>query len=262
MNIIDLRNIIPNKSNDRNRYKIEGICNHITSSSKESTISWFKNPNSQVSSHYLVAKNGDIYQFVDDYEVAWAQGIINRPTSKLYHEMKKVNPNLYLLSIEHEGVDGELTPEQYQATLELHASLVMKYNIPLDGKHILGHFELDSVFRANCPGPKFPWLNLLTDIGMIVFRDKVLDKLFQRGMIQSPDYWYTTCRLGELVKASYMSLVMIRVTGQHTIEEAIDFLTKIGIITTREYWDKNLKQGTDINGLYAKVLLEKMVKLL
>lgn len=260
--IIDLRAKCPNKTVGRGGYKIEGLCNHITSGTKESALSWMMNPVSQVSCHYLVCRNGDIYQLVDDYNQSWCQGIVKKPTSKLYTEMKKVNPNRYLIGIEHEGTDGTLTPEQYQATLELHASLVMKYKIPLDGKHIIGHFELDSVFRANCPGPKFPWEDLLTDIGMNIFKENVLMKLYNRQKINSPNYWMTTCRLGEECKGQYVESLLLNMTGQDTLEHAVDFLTKLQIINTPDYWLQNARKDKTVKGLYMKALLEKMVKLL
>ena len=104
-----------------------------------------------------------MYQLVADTNAAWANGGVKNPTWQPL--IPNVNPNQYTLSIEHEGWPNEpLTDAQYAATLELHAMLCDRWQIPRDRDHIIGHYEIDSVDRPNCPGPLFPWDKLIADL--------------------------------------------------------------------------------------------------
>ncbi len=67
---------IPNFSPGRSGNSIDLIVLHYTAGGNvESTIAWFKNPRSRASAHYLVARDGTIYQFVRDEDTAWHAGI-------------------------------------------------------------------------------------------------------------------------------------------------------------------------------------------
>jgi len=70
------------------------------------------------------------------------------------------------VSIEHEGTDGDLTEEQFAASVWLHKYIAAEVKrihgqaLPLDEQHVIGHFQVDPVRKPNCPGPKFPWARL------------------------------------------------------------------------------------------------------
>lgn len=151
-----------NFTEGRKGKKIIAIVNHITAGLMPGCLSWLQNPNAQASAHYLVTRDGRILQLVKDEDTAWHAGAVNKPSWKLYDG---TNPNRYTIGIEHEGFSHEsLTEAQYQATLWLHRQLIQKYNIPVDSDHIIGHYQIDSVRKANCPGPKFPWDRLFADL--------------------------------------------------------------------------------------------------
>jgi hypothetical protein len=155
----------PNYRSGRNGRTPIAIVNHITAGLMPGTLSWLQNSAAQASAHYLVTKVGAIYQLVKDEDTAWHAGIVNKPNWSLYDG---TNPNLYTLGIEHEALAGEaLTEQQYQATLWLHQQLTAKWNIPIDRDHIIGHYRLDSVNRANDPGPAFSWDRLFNDLSGI-----------------------------------------------------------------------------------------------
>ena len=122
-----------------------------------------------VSAHYAIARDGRVWQFVDDEDTAWSNGVLQNPDlsigwlKEVYQE--KVNCNLVTLSIDYEGYSGEvLTPEQYQAALELHRQLVQRWEIEADDQHIIGHNWIDSLERSHNPGPSFPFGRLLKDL--------------------------------------------------------------------------------------------------
>ncbi|GMA52079.1 hypothetical protein GCM10025857_68350 [Alicyclobacillus contaminans] len=155
----------PNFYAGRMGYKPAFIVDHVMDGTLSGTDSWFQNSSSQVSAHYGVGKDGSIHQYVKDTDTAWANGQANRPTWALYSQFAG-HLNASSISIEHEGQPGDgLTEAQYQATLWLHRQLIAKWGIPADRLHVIGHNEIDSVNRADCPGPKFPWDRLMQDLG-------------------------------------------------------------------------------------------------
>lgn len=123
---------------------------HITEGSKQATLSWFKNSVSQVSSHFLVCKDGATVQFVNTANTAYANGRVDKPVSELVLATK-VNPNNWTISIEHEGVSSlGLTDAQYETSSKLVKFLHAKWNIPLNRTHVFGHREVYSL--KTCPG--------------------------------------------------------------------------------------------------------------
>ena len=164
MNII--QKLSPNFSAGRGGKKIIAIVNHQTAGQGPGALSWLCNPASKASAHYLVLRDGTVYQLVKDQDTAWHAGGVNKPSWALYDS---TNPNRYTIGIEHEcypavGGDGNLTEAQYQATLALHRQLIKAHGIPVDRDHIIGHYQIDRVNRPNCPGKAFPWDRLMKDL--------------------------------------------------------------------------------------------------
>jgi len=182
-----LQVVSPNYREGRKGRKIIAIVNHITAGQFPGCLSWMCNPQAQASAHYLITKQGAIYQLVQDQDTAWHAGAVNKPNWSLYDGM---NPNYYTLGIEHEGFpDKPLTEAQYQATLWLHRMLIAKWGIPIDTNHIIGHYRIDSVNRPNCPGPNFPWDRLFNDLKGVVevpeWMQKIMDRSVAAGLIES-----------------------------------------------------------------------------
>lgn len=188
----------PNYSKGRSGKSIVAIVNHITAGSYPGCLSWLCNAQAQASAHYLITRQGLIYQLVNDEDSAWHCGIVNQPDWLLYDG---TNPNRYTIGIEHEGQPGEpLTEEQYQATLWLHRQLIAKWGIPIDSDHIIGHYRIDSVNRPNCPGSAFPWDRLINDLREGVVSTMIEDwqkqmgidasnVLASKGLLSNPESW-------------------------------------------------------------------------
>ncbi|GIP35523.1 N-acetylmuramoyl-L-alanine amidase [Paenibacillus sp. J2TS4] len=147
------------------------IVNHISAGSMGSMDSWFTSPNNRTSSaHFGVAKDGRIHQYVDIRRMAWANGIgaadIARSNTPVIRDNPGINPNLYSVSIEHEGMDGDLTEEQFQASVWLHRYIQQQVqeiwgrNFELNPYHVIGHFQVNPKGKPHCPGLKFPWNRL------------------------------------------------------------------------------------------------------
>lgn len=159
-----------NKSS-RNGYKPMFICWHIADGTYNGTISWERNSSSQVSSHFVLGKNGEVAQIVPLDMAAWTQGGIRNPTHPYVKSHPSVNPNQYCVSIECEGfwkeTKGKLTDAQFNSAVELTKHIVSEvkklYNIdiPVDREHMIGHCEINTVTRSHCPGELFPFDELI-----------------------------------------------------------------------------------------------------
>lgn len=159
-----------NKSS-RNGYKPMFICWHIADGTYNGTITWERNSSSQVSSHFVLGKNGEVAQLVPLDMAAWTQGGIRNPTHPYVKSHPSVNPNQYCVSIECEGfwkeTKGKLTDAQFNSAVDLTKHIVSEvkklYNvdIPIDREHMIGHCEINTATRSHCPGELFPFDELI-----------------------------------------------------------------------------------------------------
>jgi len=93
-----------------------GLVLHIQDGTEEGSEAWFKNPDSQASSHFLNPKQGGLRQLVDTNDRAWTEAA----------------GNAYWVSIENEGLGGDaLTPSQIENCAQLLAWLHRTYDVPL-----------------------------------------------------------------------------------------------------------------------------------
>lgn len=94
-----------------------------------------------VSAHYLIARDGTIYNLVEEKNIAYHAGVSKLPDG---------NTNVNAVSVGIEMVntlDGKYTNDQYQSLNDLISSIKKKYSI----KYILGHDDI-------APGRKTdPW---------------------------------------------------------------------------------------------------------
>lgn len=139
------------KSGRHSEYPIDLIVIHVTEGDAASVVSWFNNPQADVSAHYLVRKDGRVIQFVDEEDTAWHAGRVDHPTAAIVIERAPANPNGYAIGIEHEG-DGhhELTDAQRASSVALIRDICTRRAIPIDRSHIVGHHEIYSL--KTCPG--------------------------------------------------------------------------------------------------------------
>ena len=120
---------------------IKGICIHIAEGNAWQVFSTFNNE--PKSSHYLVLRNGDIHQYVREEDTAWGSGIKNQPIAKIVLDNISLNPNSYLIQIEHEGLSTEdLTEIQYVNSAKLVNEICQRHRIPKNREYILRHNEI------------------------------------------------------------------------------------------------------------------------
>jgi N-acetylmuramoyl-L-alanine amidase len=147
----------PTENRDKGRFghQIEMIVVHYTASdSGTGTVSWFKNPQSQVSAHYILDHDGKILQLVKDGDTAWHAGLPGdlarddaiRPNPRAigieivnWGPLEKRDDKYYnWMGNEHQGEVIEaggkywepFTEAQYESLIELASYLCKRYKIP------------------------------------------------------------------------------------------------------------------------------------
>ena len=136
----------------RKSRQIKFIIFHYTGMKKESeAIKRLTNIQSEVSSHYLIKKNGDIVVMVPDLYVAWHAG---KSSWKSFKSLNKDSIGIEISNPGHEHNYINFKKKQIQSILYLSKSLIKKYKIK--SSNILGHSDI-APFRKKDPGEKFPW---------------------------------------------------------------------------------------------------------
>lgn len=75
---------------------------------------------------------------------------------------------------------------------------------------------------------------------------QALQKLVDRKIILTPDYW-TGLSVNNLdAKGNYISIIMMKITGKNDIDSAIECLASTGVISDPDYWLHNCKRNNEI----------------
>jgi N-acetylmuramoyl-L-alanine amidase len=109
------------------------------------------NIQSEVSSHYLIKKNGDIVVMVPDLFIAWHAG---KSSWKSFKSLNKNSIGIEISNPGHEYNYLNFSKKQVQSIIYLGKSLLKKYKIK--SSNVLGHSDI-APFRKKDPGEKFPW---------------------------------------------------------------------------------------------------------
>ncbi|MCA9676509.1 MAG: N-acetylmuramoyl-L-alanine amidase, partial [Myxococcales bacterium] len=126
--------------------QINYVVIHTTQGSYSGTISWFKNPQAQVSSHYVVrSSDGQVTQMVDDTDIAWHDACFNSQTIGIEHEGFVADPDVWY------------TEAMYTESAKLTAWLADRYGIPKTRDYIFGHGEAPDCSDHTDPGAGWDW---------------------------------------------------------------------------------------------------------
>jgi N-acetylmuramoyl-L-alanine amidase len=132
--------------------QIEFIIFHYTGMKRESdAIKKLTNIQSEVSSHYLIKKNGSVLKLVPDLYIAWHAG---KSSWKNYKSLNQNSIGIEITNPGHEFGYKKFTKKQIYSLLKLSKFLIKKYKI--NSKNILGHSDI-APQRKKDPGEKFPW---------------------------------------------------------------------------------------------------------
>jgi N-acetyl-anhydromuramyl-L-alanine amidase AmpD len=106
----------------------------------------FQQPSEQASAHYGVKLDGSIVQWVDERDSAWTNGNSGVEGA--------IGRNEDSVTIEHEDdgdYNGPRTPELYAASARLVRDICLRYQIPIDREHVIGHRECTGNAPTACP---------------------------------------------------------------------------------------------------------------
>ena len=148
----------PNQSSRKGHVPRMVVIHGDAGRSDNGTISWIQNDDSDVSYHYLIGRDGRLYQFVDEAEKAWHSG-----TSE-WDGFNSVNWISIGVSFANDGTGKEkYRSAQYDRGTRLVAEICQRHNIP--SHMIRGHFEV-SPGRKTDPWDHFNWPKFYELFGM------------------------------------------------------------------------------------------------
>ncbi len=144
--------------------QVNGLVLHIEQGTETGTDAWFHNPTSIVSAHFGNPKTGQLQQWVDTADLAYAE----------------VDGNPNWISVEHEGMSGDsLTPSQIENDAQLLAWLVQHYGFTLqvcddpNGQGLAGHVTGGVGWgnHLDCPGsPVMSQRQTIVDAAQAILR--------------------------------------------------------------------------------------------
>lgn len=126
----------------------------------------------ELSIHYIIERDGTIRCYIPEDRVAWHAGKGSWHLDEKYTDAmnqyaigiemvamgSKSDMASYLSGKEYDALDQSLmgyTEEQYEALSALVADLCLRYDIPMDRDHIIGHQEY--AIKKRDPGELFDW---------------------------------------------------------------------------------------------------------
>lgn len=145
----------PNHYNGRGGWGVSAIVIHTMAGTLESCDSWFRNPASQVSSHYGIGLAGEIHQYVNLWDGSWANGVLEPGNQWQFLVGNTSNPNYQTITVETEDNGSGATPvteEQYQGTLAACRLAMQAYPQVV---YLFGHRIISPNSRPSCCGNRW-----------------------------------------------------------------------------------------------------------
>ena len=127
--------------------KIEYIILHYTEIPLQDALARLISAKSEVSAHYLIKKDGEVLQLVDDYKIAWHAG------KSSWKNFTHLNRHSLGIEIDNSGI-SEFSAIQIESCIELCLYLVNKHNI--NPASVIGHSDV-APDRKIDPGIFFDW---------------------------------------------------------------------------------------------------------
>ena len=178
--------------NTKKRIKknIKFIVFHYTGMKTEkAAINRLINIQSQVATHYLIKKNGEIVNMVPDLYIAWHAGVSSWKNRNL---LNKSSIGVEITNSGHQFSYEKFSKKQIHSLINLSKILIKKYKIKKE--NFLGHSDI-APDRKKDPGEKFPWKYLATkNIGiwhkldrkqLKKLRNKKCNQLLQRNFLNN-----------------------------------------------------------------------------
>lgn len=128
------------------------IIHHTAQRSCQQTLTTFTLPRTQVSAHYVICKDGTVFQMLNDYLRAWHGGV-----SK-WGNLSDVNSASVGIELDNNGFEP-FTQLQIRSLLVVLDTLKKRHNIPAG--NFIGHSDIAPTRKVD-PNIFFPWKELAT----------------------------------------------------------------------------------------------------
>lgn len=178
-------------ANRESDYDIRYVVIHVTQGSYSGAISWFQNPSSNVSAHYVLrSSDGAITQMVREKDIAWHAG--------------NWTYNTQSIGLEHEGYVSNcswFTDAMYRASAGITRSVTAKYNIPRTRTYIIGHNEVPGATHTD-PGPCWDWNYYMSLVNESTTWSQTVDNTTS-GRFRASSNWGTSTYSSQRYGADY-----------------------------------------------------------
>jgi N-acetylmuramoyl-L-alanine amidase len=124
---------------------------HVQGGTNASTLAFFSQPDTQASATVLIGKDGEIWRLIPESDGPWTNGDVQDPTPLARGGILALggNPNVWSLTVDLEGSEGDEAPEaQLAATVWQIRDWQSRYGIP--DENVLRHADINS--QRHCPG--------------------------------------------------------------------------------------------------------------
>ena len=146
------------------------IIHHTAQNSCDQTLKTFTNKATQVSSHYVICKDGTLHQMLNDYLRAWHGGVAR------WGGLTDINSASIGIEIDNNGYEA-FTEQQLTSLLYLLDKLKKNYNIP--AANFIGHSDIAPKRKVD-PNVHFPWKRLAEN-GFGIWYDENADVIVPAG---------------------------------------------------------------------------------
>ena len=126
------------------------VIHHTAQNSCGQTLKTFTQPQTGVSAHYVICKDGTVHHMLNDYLRAWHGGVAR------WGNISDVNSASIGIELDNNGIEA-FTQPQLNNLLILLDTLKTKYNIP--AANFIGHADVAPTRKID-PGVLFPWETL------------------------------------------------------------------------------------------------------
>ncbi len=123
------------------------IIHHTAQPAIDTTLKTFTLPRTQVSAHYVIAKDGTVYHMLNDYLRAWHAG------NSKWGNVTDINSSSIGIELDNNGFEN-FTQVQINALLQVLKKLKKDNAIPT--ANFIGHADI-APKRKNDPNKNFPW---------------------------------------------------------------------------------------------------------
>lgn len=139
---------------------IDTLVIHYTALPMQESIDYLTSVEKQVSTHYIIGRNGALVQLVPLERRSWHSGV-----SRLYGRDDVNNCSIGIDLVFVPGTDRGYTERQYKVLAELGSALME--GLPITPERVVGHEHVAlPPGRKRDPGPTFDWERFCGDLGV------------------------------------------------------------------------------------------------